>query len=158
MTGRVAGMSAAHGSVWYSASGGFHVGKKLPSEFDPPYCDESWTVDSVKAPHAPLKHWYPTEADVQAMKDKLNQFHVKSPVASRYECAVYRVVNVLFACLSCVLFSVCRFSMVQIREEGILEGVGCKWVQHLEPLPALSYDEGWKRESWLCCSRYCRKS
>ena len=76
-------MSESHASVWYSASGGFHTDKRLPSEFSPPYCEEEWTVDSVQAPHTPLTHWKPTEIDVQAMKDKLNMFHERASSAAR---------------------------------------------------------------------------
>lgn len=73
-TGRVAGMSKNRGVVYFSASGAW-VPQGEASEFTPPYCDEEWTVDSVQAPHTPLKHWYPKEADLQEQRTKLNTFH-----------------------------------------------------------------------------------
>jgi hypothetical protein len=75
ITARVAGLSANRGSVYYSASGAWLPNSAPISTHTPPYCEEEWTVESVQAPFQPLKHWYPTESDLVAQKNKLNDFY-----------------------------------------------------------------------------------
>jgi len=84
LTARVAGNSKNRGVIWYSASGAFSPGHLPPSEFNPPYCEEEWTVESVQAPHEPLQHWYPDKDAVAAERKKLHDYHRNSSSTSRY--------------------------------------------------------------------------
>jgi hypothetical protein len=82
-TARVAGMSRTHGVVYFSASGAW-VPKGELSQYTPPYCDESWTVDSVQAPHEPLKHKVFTREDLAQEREKLNKYHGSSGAYQRF--------------------------------------------------------------------------
>lgn len=88
-TTRVAGMSKARGSVYFTASGAWLPNDHNESEFSPPYCAEEWTVDSVQAPHTPLKHWTPTADDVAAQKAKMDEFDKAKHSYQRFFPAAY---------------------------------------------------------------------
>ena len=63
--------------IYFSASGGW-IPPGPPSNFTPPYCDESWAVNTVPG----LTHWKPGVSDVESEKIKLDKYHGTSGLQS----------------------------------------------------------------------------